>query len=88
MKTNSIKRFEKDLIDNGYRFKLIKQLRDTTRYDISKDGYTYEKYEAYNVLDDPKYNFKFFEQSFNMFKKIEEGFKKCSKNSTEVKSKE
>lgn len=72
MKTNTIKRFEKDLKDHGYEFELVKELRYYTRYNITKDGFTFRNFEACNVIDKPGDAIKFFEKMFDMNKKLYE----------------
>lgn len=70
MKTNTIKRFEKDLKEHGYEFTVVKELREVTRYDISKDGFTM-RYEAWNVVDKPKEAVKWFEQMFELAHRLD-----------------
>lgn len=72
MKTNTIKRFEKDLKAHGYDFEVVKELRDFTRYNISKDGFTFRNFEACNVLDKPREAIGFFDKMFEMNKKLYE----------------
>lgn len=80
MKTRTIARFEKDLRENGFDYKVAKELTNKTRYVISKDGHS-TQFEAHNLLDRPIEQYrKIFKQLWDLELEIEQLRKEAKEN--------